>query len=126
MDADILIIGAGVAGLFAARNLSAAGKKVIILEARDRPGGRIQTLYDPSFELPVEMGAEFVHGDLELTIQLLREAGLKHYAISGDKRSLAIPIGYIFKKHSCFGRRTGILPCYKLDKRSFYQRRLCL
>jgi len=45
-DTDVLIIGAGAAGLAAARELSHAGIRVIILEARDRIGGRINTHFD--------------------------------------------------------------------------------
>jgi len=59
---EVLVIGAGVAGLAAAQSLSAAGNRVRILEARDRSGGRIHTLRDPGFSTPVELGAEFVHG----------------------------------------------------------------
>jgi monoamine oxidase len=57
-----LVIGAGMAGLAAARDLVDAGQTVIVLEARDRTGGRVYT--DRSlFDLPVEFGAEFIHGD---------------------------------------------------------------
>lgn len=80
---DIIIIGAGATGLLAARELAKAGKKVLILEARDRAGGRILTINDASFDLPVELGAEFIHGDLELTKSLLREADIDFYAIKG-------------------------------------------
>jgi monoamine oxidase len=61
-DADVLIIGAGVAGLAAAYELSRAGVNVIVLEARDRIGGRIYTLHDENSPLPIELGAEFIHG----------------------------------------------------------------
>lgn len=81
---DFLVIGAGVAGLYSAKLLSEAGKRVIVLEARDRMGGRINTITDPKFELPVECGAEFVHGELDATYKLLKEAGLQHYAIDGE------------------------------------------
>lgn len=61
-----LIIGAGMAGLAAARDLIDANENVTILEARDRIGGRVHT--DRSFAgLPVEFGAEFIHGDLAPT-----------------------------------------------------------
>lgn len=61
-DCDVAIIGAGVAGLAAAARLVRAGKKVRCLEASDRIGGRILTVHDPLSPLPIELGAEFVHG----------------------------------------------------------------
>ena len=62
MTDDILIIGAGAAGLAAARELSSANFKVIVLEARDRIGGRVYTnrTFAP---IPIEFGAELIHGD---------------------------------------------------------------
>lgn len=83
-ETDFLIIGAGAAGLMCASQLANAGSKVIILEARNRAGGRIHTLSDSDFPLPVEAGAEFVHGDLPLTKQLLHEAALDYYEMEGD------------------------------------------
>jgi monoamine oxidase len=74
MDDPIIIIGAGAAGLMAAKDLSAAGKAVIILEANSRLGGRIYTLEDEAFIEPVEAGAEFIHGKLPLTLELLKQA----------------------------------------------------
>ena len=61
-DADILIVGAGAAGLAAARELSFSKLNVVVLEARDRIGGRINTLFDTESQAPIELGAEFVHG----------------------------------------------------------------
>ena len=74
--ADIIIIGAGATGLMAAHTLTKAGKKVIILEARSRCGGRIHTLSGESFFRNAELGAEFIHGNLPVTLNLLNEAGI--------------------------------------------------
>ncbi|MCB0213367.1 MAG: FAD-dependent oxidoreductase [Anaerolineae bacterium] len=71
----VLVIGAGAAGLAAGHRLHRAGYEVILLEARDRIGGRIWTNYDLAPH-PVEMGAEFIHGDKAVTWSLLREYGL--------------------------------------------------
>lgn len=71
---DVVIIGAGAAGLAAARDLSQAGLRLALLEARPRIGGRILTLRDEDTALPVELGAEFIHGDAA-EIQALCSAG---------------------------------------------------
>jgi renalase len=57
-----LVIGAGTAGLAAAQTLNNAGEQVLVLEARDRIGGRVYTDRSLS-DVPVELGAEFIHGD---------------------------------------------------------------
>lgn len=78
MKSEILIIGAGASGLMAAYTLANAGKKVTVLEARGRMGGRIHTVNIPGFSVSVELGAEFVHGDLPVTLGLLKEAGISY------------------------------------------------
>lgn len=79
MDRNIIIIGAGAAGLQAGRRLSKAGFKITLLEASAQPGGRILTLPaggPDGFSLSVEGGAEFIHGELPLSLELAREAGV--------------------------------------------------
>lgn len=79
---DIVIVGGGVAGLVAAKELLNAGKKVVIIEGRRRLGGRIKTLVH-QFLQPVDAGAEFVHGDLPLTEELLKKAGSNTIKLKG-------------------------------------------
>lgn len=57
---EVVVIGAGVAGLAAARELAAHGVAALVLEARGRVGGRVHTVHDPGSPLPVELGAEFI------------------------------------------------------------------
>ncbi len=83
-QADTIIIGAGAAGLITALKLAKAGQKVIVLEARDRIGGRCFTFSGDNFTVPVELGAEFIHGELPLTLKLLKEAQIKYKAVSGE------------------------------------------
>lgn len=80
---DVLIIGAGAAGLMAAYKLSAKYKNVILLEARDRIGGRIHTIESSRGDKFVELGAEFVHGDLPVTLNLFKEAGIAYGPAGG-------------------------------------------
>lgn len=84
MPPDVLILGAGVAGLSAALDLARAGLHVEIIEGRDRIGGRILTRVDPSLNHPVELGAEFVHGIPPEIWQPLREYGCQLRELEGD------------------------------------------
>ena len=73
-DADVLVIGAGMAGLTAARALAEAGLRVLVLEAQNRVGGRILT--ERVGDQVIELGAEFVHGRPPELLALIEEAGL--------------------------------------------------
>ncbi len=83
MSSSIIIIGAGASGLLAARHLSAAGWSVTLLEAAPLPGGRILTLSSP-FSAPAEGGAEFIHGDLPISLLLAAEAGIPLHPVHGN------------------------------------------
>ncbi len=72
---DVVIVGAGAAGLAAARTLSAHGVSAVVLEARDRVGGRLLTREDAILPVPFDIGGEFVHGTAEASFALLRSAG---------------------------------------------------
>jgi monoamine oxidase len=72
---DVLIVGAGAAGLIAAKTLHAAGFDVAVCEGRDRIGGRIRT--ERRGGKTIELGAEFIHGKPQTTLALAREAGLE-------------------------------------------------
>ena len=94
---DVIVIGAGIAGLAAARTLAESGKRVVVVEARDRVGGRIYTVPASGSGLPVELGAEFVHGLPPELLRLIEEAGLELLELEGD--------------HRCFDSDTGIGGC---------------
>src|SRR5689334_6308588 len=79
MEYDVAIVGAGAAGLMAARILAQAGKKVLVLEARNRIGGRIYPLPQADFGYEAAGGAEFIHGEAPVSKALAKEVGLTLY-----------------------------------------------
>jgi monoamine oxidase len=81
---EVIVVGAGVAGLAAAAELGRAGRSVLVLEARDRIGGRIWTRREPSLAAPIELGAEFIHGASPETHDWLRRAGGSAVDTSGE------------------------------------------
>jgi monoamine oxidase len=105
---DFVIVGAGAAGLMAARELARAGKRVTIVEARDRCGGRIYPLPTEEFGYKAEGGAEFVHGAAPVTRSLMRE----------------VPLALLPRAGTRWSTRTGALSpdTYSLpDAARFYQ-----
>jgi monoamine oxidase len=82
MKTDVVVIGAGVSGLAAARKLAEAGLRVIVLEASQRVGGRVMTMRDG--DLVLELGAEFIHGRPQVLWDLIEEAGLQTYERVGE------------------------------------------
>src|SRR5713101_3166192 len=84
---NLLVVGAGAAGLMTARELARAGKSVTIVEARDRCGGRIYPRPTEEFGYKAEGGAEFVHGAAPVTRGLMRDAGLALLPRAGTRWS---------------------------------------
>ena len=84
-DADVIVVGGGVAGLSAARTLVDAGARVILLEARDRIGGRVLTVRDERLTVPIELGAEFIHGAAPETVEIARDARITTYEVLGER-----------------------------------------
>ena len=84
---DVVIIGAGVAGLAAARRLREYGAQCVVLEARTRIGGRVFTVTDPRTPVPIELGAEFIHGEAPELTDIAREAGLTAVDVVGERWS---------------------------------------
>jgi monoamine oxidase len=80
---EIAIIGAGIAGLAAAKQLTDAGFAVFVLEGRDRIGGRLHT--DESLGVPVELGAGWIHGaDDNPLLELAERAGTRTLAVDDN------------------------------------------
>jgi monoamine oxidase len=82
--ADVLIVGGGAAGLAAAGQLTRAGLRITLLEARDRLGGRIFTQHHAGY--PVELGAEFVHGRPKEIFGLAAAAAVPIVPVEGEFR----------------------------------------
>ncbi len=82
-QADVIIVGAGMAGLTAAREFTRAGLDVLVLEARDRPGGRMETLTGITPH-GLEMGAQVIHGSRAATWELVREFEMQTRPMGGE------------------------------------------
>jgi monoamine oxidase len=86
-EADVVIVGAGLAGLAAARAVAAAGSVPLVLEGRDRVGGR--TLNEPIGDgKVVEIGAQWVGPTQRMVLELISELGLKTFPTYGEGRNL--------------------------------------
>jgi monoamine oxidase len=80
VDADVIVIGGGLAGLTAGRDLREAGHRVIVLEARDRLGGRTWTGTLPGTDVRVEWGGTWVHAGTQRAVA----AAIERYGLQMD------------------------------------------
>jgi len=87
LEADVIVVGAGLAGLTAAREITSAGSSVVVLEARDRVGGRVsnESLGDGRI---VELGGQFIGPTQDRIAALAHELGVETFPTYGEDRSL--------------------------------------
>jgi monoamine oxidase len=97
---DVIVIGAGAGGLSAAAALAAAGRNVLIVEARDRVGGRIWTRREPGVGAPIELGAEYIHGHARCNLAWLSRAG--KMAIEAQDSHWRLESGALVQRDSYF------------------------
>jgi len=86
-DADVVVVGAGLAGLVAARQLSASGRSVLVLEARDRVGGRTVNASIGAGKV-IEMGGQWVGPTQDRVLALARELGVDTFPTYYEGRNL--------------------------------------
>ncbi|HTD62662.1 MAG TPA: NAD(P)/FAD-dependent oxidoreductase [Gemmatimonadaceae bacterium] len=112
----VIVIGAGVAGLAAAAMLADAGVETQVLEARDRIGGRVYTHHEPGFEAPIELGAEFVHGMVQPTLEIASAAGLLLAEMVGEQVDVSDRQGSFFES---LGKVLHSLDANRMPDRTF-------
>ncbi|GFY62167.1 amine oxidase B [Trichonephila inaurata madagascariensis] len=81
MDSEVIVIGAGISGLSAAKWLHEAGISVICLEARDRVGGRTLTKRDPKVGY-VDIGGAYVGPTQDRLLRMAKEFGIENYKVN--------------------------------------------
>lgn len=83
-EIPVIVVGAGVAGLTAAIDLGRSGVRVMVVEARNRIGGRVYTQHVSGCDAPIELGAEFIHGKPPEIWELLEKHRKTIYEVDGD------------------------------------------
>ena len=125
---DLVIIGAGAAGLAAAHDLARVDKSALVLDARERIGGRIWSHHEPRLPVPVELGAEFIHGASKATFELLHKAGTAALDAGGEHWSLRdgklLPSKDLFRQIRVAMQRTQALVKKDLSLDVFLERHL--
>jgi monoamine oxidase len=103
---SVVVIGAGLSGLAAARALVAAGQDVVVLEARDRVGGRTEGghLTDGT---PIELGGQWIGPTQNRMYELVEELGLEWFRTHNDEGALLLDLG---GKQSRMASHRGAMP----------------
>jgi monoamine oxidase len=112
IEAEHLVVGAGFAGLSAARELMGAGRTVAVLEARDRVGGRVytKTLDDGT---PIDLGGQWVGPTQDRLYALAKEVGVGTFATHGEGHNL-LCLGGKTKKYKGTIPKVAPLPLLNL------------
>ena len=107
-DADVIVVGAGFAGMSAARALAGAGLKVVVLEARNRVGGRTHTVERSGVTL--DLGGQWIGPGQSHIAALADELGVDTYPQYDDGDDVVEPVGELICVHEqdCF--RGGVVP----------------
>ncbi|MEP6707990.1 MAG: NAD(P)/FAD-dependent oxidoreductase [Pyrinomonadaceae bacterium] len=111
---SVLIVGAGAAGLAAARDLASAGLPVTVIEARDRIGGRVHTIHDESLNLAVELGAEFIHGKHPALFKLLDSSSTTFSDVTD--RHWYFENGVLSRSHDFWNKLTALFDLMSKEK----------
>jgi monoamine oxidase len=85
---DVIVIGAGISGLSAALLLSEQGMNVLVLEARDRVGGRTYTVRDPAYGGYTDLGGAYIGATQHRVVRFVRRFGLELYKISVEQKTV--------------------------------------
>lgn len=123
---DVIVLGAGAAGLAAASELLSAGRSVLVLEARDRVGGRIWTRREAALAAPIELGAEFIHGPAPVTRALLAKSGTA--AVESPDSHWSLQAGKLLERNHLLGqiqqamRQNNILASQDMSLDEFLER----
>ncbi len=113
-EADIVVIGAGAAGIAAARRIMAANRKVIVVEAASRIGGRCQT-DSTTFDVPFDRGARWMHNpETNPMIKLARIGGARDHDCAAGPENPHRPPLRTRRRDRAISRRAGARqPCHR-------------